>query len=366
MQWLALILLTPYLYLLLRIYYYLQKIQPYIPQKSSDIFVSVIVACRNEEKNLPSLLSVLSAQDYDPDLFEIIIIDDNSTDRTLNIASGFTGIKNLKVIKNSGSGKKKAIKAGVEACTGELVITTDADCRTGINWLKTIVSFYTEHKPDMIISPVALNGSKGLFQRFQELEFLSLQGVTAGTAREGDPVMCNGANMAFTKKVFQNHAGNLREEKVSGDDVFLLHNIKRQKGNRILWLESPEAIVTSGTSASFSIFLSQRARWISKTGSYNDSYTIILAIVTFVTIMLQPILLIAGIFDPVFLLIFLVVFVLKAIPDYLILLNTSNRYRKKNLLWSFFAGQIIYPFYVISVLTSYLFTKSKYLQQIDQ
>ncbi len=248
MQWLALILLIPYLYLLLKVYFSLRKIELYIPGTTSDVFVSVIVACRNEEINLPSLLSGLASQDYNPDFFEVIIIDDNSTDNTFKMASSFTGIKKLKVIKNSGSGKKKAIKTGVDACAGELVITTDADCRPGIDWLKTIAAFYTENKPGMIICPVEMNGAGGFLQRFQELEFLSLQGVTAGTAAAGNPVMCNGANLAFTKEAFQKYSGNLHEEKVSGDDVFLLHNLKRNKGNRILWLESPEAIVTTGTS----------------------------------------------------------------------------------------------------------------------
>ncbi len=230
MQWLALILLIPYLYLLLKIYFSLRKIRPYIPPESSDVFVSVIVACRNEEKNLPPLLSDIAAQNYNPDLFEVIIIDDNSTDTTFKIASCFTGIKNLKIINNSGSGKKNAIKTGVEACQGELVITTDADCRVGIGWINTITSFYAGNKPGMIICPVELKGGRGFFQRFQELEFLSLQGVTAGTAAAGNPVMCNGANLSFSKEAYQKYSGNLHDEKVSGDDVFLLHNIKQEKG----------------------------------------------------------------------------------------------------------------------------------------
>lgn len=349
MHWIVLILLIPYLFLLLKTYAWLKKIKPFYPQSLPDISVSVLVACRNEELNILSLLSDLAAQDYNHDKFEVIIIDDNSSDSTLNIATGYGGFRNLKVIKNSGVGKKSAIKTGIDICIGELVITTDADCRPGRNWIKTIVSYYSENKPDMIIGPVALKGSRGFFQRFQELEFLSLQGVTAGTASVGNPVMCNGANLAFKREAYKNHSLDLHEEKVSGDDIFLLHSLKKNKNSKIMWLESNDALVTTCTSETCPSFISQRARWISKAGSYRDSFTILLAIVTFVTIMILPVLLVAGIFDPVFLLVFCIAFILKSIPDYLILRNTTSRYGRKKLMRWFIPSQFLYPYYIFRV-----------------
>jgi cellulose synthase/poly-beta-1,6-N-acetylglucosamine synthase-like glycosyltransferase len=350
MQWLVLILLVPYLFLLLKIYAGLKKIKKFYPRLSPEIFISVVAACRNEEENIPSLLSDLAAQDYNPDKFELIIIDDNSSDSTFNIASGYGGIRNLKVIKNSGVGKKSAIKTGIEICTGELVVTTDADCRPGREWLKTIVSYYSENKPEMIIGPVAVKGSRGFFQRFQELEFLSLQGVTAGTAANGDPVMCNGANLAFTREAYKNHSLYLHEKKVSGDDIFLLHRLKKNKNNKIVWLESNDALVTTCTSGTWSSFLKQRARWVYKAGSYSDSSTIFLSIVTFVTILILPLLLIAGIFDPVFFFVFFSAFILKSIPDYLILRNTTSRYGRKRLMRWFVPSQFFYSYYIICVV----------------
>lgn len=349
MQWIVLILLIPYLFLLLKTYAGLKKIKPFYPQSLPDVSVSVLVACRNEEENIPSLLSDLAAQDYNSDKFEVIIIDDNSSDSTFNIASGDGSIRNLKVIKNSGVGKKSAIKTGIDLCTGELVITTDADCSPGRNWIKTIVSYYSENKPDMIIGPVAIKGSRGFFQRFQELEFMSLQGVTAGTAAIGNPVMCNGANLAFKRESYKNHSLDLHEEKVSGDDIFLLHSLKENKSSKIMWLESTDALVTTCASETWSSFLNQRVRWISKAGSYSDSFTILLAIVTFVTIMILPVFLVAGIFDPVFFLVFLIAFILKSIPDYLILRNTTSRYGRKKLMRWFIPSQFFYPYYVFRV-----------------
>ena len=350
MQWLVLILLIPYLYLLLRIYGGLKKVKTFKSDSKPDIFVSVIVACRNEEKNLPLLLSDISLQDYNQDLFELVIVDDNSADSTFNIASGYTCIKNLKALKNPDTGKKKAIKTGVEASTGEFVITTDADCRAGKSWLRNIVSFYAEFKPEMIIGPVGMKGTDSFFQHFQQLEFMSLQGITAGTAVTGSPVMCNGANLAFTRESYQNQAGNMHYEKVSGDDIFLLHSLKKKKENKIMWLESVSSMIITQTSETPDSFYRQRARWISKTGAYSDRNTIVLAIVTFVTILLQPLLLIAALFDPVYLMVLLAALILKSIPDYLILRNTTSRYGNRKLMRWFLPSQIFYTCYVLILI----------------
>jgi hypothetical protein len=223
--------------------------------------------------------------------------------------------------------------------------------------LKTIASFYEENKSEMIICPVELEGGKGFFQRFQELEFLSLQGITAGTAFAGRPVMCNGANLAFTKEAYNRHSFDLHDEIISGDDVFLLHAIKSEPGNKIMWLESDEARVITNTSATVLSFLRQRSRWISKAGAYKDRYTRILGIVTFVTILLQLSLLIAAIFNTVFLWVLVAAFLLISVPDYLILLNTASRYRKKSIMNVFIPGQVIYPFYVMAVLIYFLAAK---------
>ena len=360
MLWLLLIVLIPYIYLLLKIYRNLRKAVPFSSQSQSELFVSIVIACRNEEADLPFLLKDLSEQDYYGDSYEVIIVDDNSSDRTAEIVSNFKPIKNLKLLKNTGRGKKQALRAGILHSKGRLIITADADCRAGSSWLKTISSFYEKNKPCMIICPVRLESRSGFLNRFQELEFLSLQGVTAGTALSGDPVMCNGANLAFTKEIYKKHSENLHDEIVSGDDVFLMLNIKREPGNRILWLESEDAIVTTRSSVTTGAFLHQRARWVSKAGFYNDSKVKLVAIVTFITILLQLFLLAAGIFNPAFLLIFAAALLLKSIPDFLILNNRACRYKKKSLMRFFLPVQFLYSFYVISVLGYFLLTRNSY------
>jgi cellulose synthase/poly-beta-1,6-N-acetylglucosamine synthase-like glycosyltransferase len=350
MQWLPAILIVPYLILLLYIYRGLLRIKTFKAYSEPLEFVSVVVACRNEQKQLPILLDRLSDQDYPAHLYEVIIVNDNSTDKTFDIASSYIGSFSISTINNKGTGKKKALETGINNASGKLILTTDADCIPGRNWIRTIASFYVNRKPDLIINPVQLSTMPGFFGKFQELEFLSLQGITAGTANNRNGILCNGANLAFTKDSYIKHSGNLHHEIASGDDVFLLHSMKKDQQSKILWLEAPDALITAASAPTIKSYIRQRNRWISKSGSIKDLYTIILGIVTFVTILVQPVLIIAGIFDQDFLLVFLVLFALKSIPDFLILHNTTSRYGKRSLLKWFLPAQIIYPYYVLMVV----------------
>jgi cellulose synthase/poly-beta-1,6-N-acetylglucosamine synthase-like glycosyltransferase len=350
MYWIPVILILPYLVILLKIYRGLLKIETFNSSVDPLIFVSVVIACHNEQKNLPKLLESISKQNYPENLFELIIIDDNSTDKTLEIAEDFSYKKKIVILNNSGKGKKKAIRSGITASKGTLIITTDADCIMGSNWMRTIAAFYEFNKPEMIVCPVKIESATGFFGRFQELEFISLQGITAGSALMKKATMCNGANLAFTREAYLEHSQNLHDEINSGDDIFLLQSLKNMSRSKILWLESSDVMVTTKGSSTFNSFLKQRSRWFSKVKSYKDLDIIVLGIFTFVVIVLQVLYFIALLFYPVLTLVFLAIFILKSVPDFLILMNTSYRYGRKKLMWWFLPAQLIYPFYVLSVV----------------
>lgn len=353
MQWLPAILILPYFIILLKIYRSLLKIKPFTPSEIPSDFVSVVIACRNEQDDLPHLLTDISRQNYPPEMFEVIIVDDNSADTTSRIAEGFKGIQNFYVVSNQGKGKKQALKTGITHAKGDLIITTDADCRMGISWISSISAFYEQTKADLMICPVKIEETSGFFGRFQELEFLSLQGITAGTAISSNATMCNGANLAFTKEAYYKNLKNLRFDIATGDDVFFLHSLKEQPGSKILWLESEEAAVTTSGVSTFKEYLNQRKRWMSKSSAYTDHNSILLGIVTFVAILLQISVLITAILNQIFIPVLLLILLLKAIPDYLILRNTTKRYNCSKLMNWFLPAQIIYPFYVLSVIIAY-------------
>ena len=133
--------------------------------------VSILVAARNEAGNISKTIEDLIAQRYDKQLTEIIFIDDHSTDHTAEIISSYAakGVKLIRLNEDQplNSYKKKAIQTAIAEATGTLIITTDADCRMGPDWLSTIVSFYEEKKYKMISSPVAYFEEKSFFERAQ-------------------------------------------------------------------------------------------------------------------------------------------------------------------------------------------------------
>ncbi len=350
MQWLIVILIFPYLVLLFNIYRGLRKLKHFSFSTDPATFVTIIVSCHNEQENISRLIRSILAQDYPEKLYEVIIVDDHSTDHTHEIASGFSEYGNIHTLYNKGTGKKMAIRTGAEASAGNLIITTDADCTMGNQWLRTIAAFYEKNNPDMIICPVQLIPEKGFFGLFQELEFLSLQGITAGSALNMEGIMCNGANLAFKRATYDNNKDNLHPEINSGDDVFLLHSLKKTTGSKILWLESADAVVKTDAVLTHFAYLKQRKKWISKSLKYTDINTIVLGIITFVTILFQAILTFAGFINIIYMPVFLLFLLLKSIPDFLILHNTAGRYGRSELLKWFLPAQVFYPFYVITVV----------------
>ena len=350
MLWVFFISLLPYLVLLLTFSRYLALIKPYVPGTvKSELFISVIVPCKNEADNLPALLGDLSKQDYPSEYYEVIVIDDHSVDGTDTIITSFHGIRNFRSASNNGHGKKKAIRKGVGVSSGELIITTDADCRADYGWLSTVAAFYSDHRPDMIIGPVIISKGKGFLSNSVALEFLALQGITAAAASSGNPVMCNGANLAFTRKAFEENEAELHDEQLSGDDMFLMQAMKMKKKYKISWMESEDAVIRTPPPGSAWELILQRSRWLSKAGSYTDPWIIINGIVTFVTISGIIILMAAAFFNTGNLLLFSGALAVKSIPDLILTGITAKRRNSLRVLKWFMPVQLVYPFYVMVV-----------------
>jgi cellulose synthase/poly-beta-1,6-N-acetylglucosamine synthase-like glycosyltransferase len=201
----------------------------------------------------------------------------------------------------------------------------------------------------MIICPVMIDTDDSIAGKIQELEFLSLQGITAGFTMSGRPIMCNGANLAFKRDAYFRHTSNLRDEINTGDDIFFLHSLKKEKGSVIKWIESADATVKTKSSSHLRSFLKQRSRWLSKSRYYTDKDTISVAIATFIAVLLQLTLFLALFAEAALIPVFTAVFILKSIPDYLILQNSAKRYGKSELMGWFLPAQLLYPFYVMIV-----------------
>lgn len=344
---LSLILLTVYITLIIVFSIGWKRIPTFelMDEKPFTPSITVVIACKNEANNLPNLLQLLIQQSITG--FQLILVDDHSTDNTYQIMlQASIKFNNLLVLRSDGKGKKAALKTGVEQATNELIITTDADCSPPFRWLETFNIFWEENNSDLIIGPVAISPVKGLLEKMQQLEFLSLVSSGAGAHGTGKPFMCNGANLAFKRDLWLQNYVNLQEKSDSGDDVFLLHAIKKQKA-KIEFLKLKEAIVTTKPCHTIQSFIEQRKRWASKAPLYTDTTTILVAIIVFSISLSQVTLFVASFISAKYILFFCISFFSKLFIDTYFILHTAPFFGQKITTKTLIALAVTYPFYIV-------------------
>lgn len=250
------------------------ELREYRPgEKPPNTFISVVIAARNEEKNINDLLASLQNQNYPASLFEIIIIDDHSTDKTWQLLQDaqfrHPSLKSIQM--DNGAYKKKAIETGIRAASGTLIVTTDADCRFAPGWLSTLAAFYEEKQAKFIAAPVFMKHKNNLLMLFQSLDFLTLQGITAASVHKRFHSMCNGANLAYEREAFFEVNGFEGIDNIpTGDDMLLMHKVYGKYPDKVFYLKAPAAIVETEPALSWSDFFHQRIRWASKADQYQD------------------------------------------------------------------------------------------------
>lgn len=321
----------------------------YVPNKKTfNTKVTVIVPFHNEADVIEKCLLGLLSQQIQTNEYTVIAVNDNSTDESVAIVEKLEKDYNrLSLLHNTEKGKKSALSYAVNSAPGELIITTDADCIYQPNWLTSMVSYYEEYKPGMIIGPVSLEIGKGFFQRFQLLEFNSLIMATGGAAGIGHPIMCNGANLAFKKEIFQSLNNPMNDEYVSGDDIFLMHSFKRETDEEIHFLKSHEAMVRTQAKEGIKQFFLQRERWASKAKGYTDADTIFTASIVFGVAGLILIGLAFMPFNWHFIKPIMFLFVVKLVVDFLFF-NTSDSFFKHRMLFlNFILFQLFYIIYIL-------------------
>ena len=251
--------------------------------------ISVIIPFRNEETNLPALLSCFEKLDYPRDRLEVIFVDDDSTDSSVNIindaVSQLSIIRLYKLEVNDDTKmipyKKRAIEKGISVSSGEWILTTDADCTFEASWLRTIASFIASTGSKCIAAPVKILPAGNVLSVFQSIDFVTLQGITAAAVNSRTHVMCNGANFAYTRAIFNEVDGfNGIDNIPSGDDMLLMQKIFNRHPKDVHYLKAEQAIVTTASANSWNAFFQQRIRWASKTDHYTDKKIVsILALV---------------------------------------------------------------------------------------
>jgi len=171
------------------------------------------------------------------------------------------------------SHKKRAIEKGIEVAKGALIVCTDADCCHHPLWLSTLAQRYEQGDVEFIAAPVVYETKPTLLSVFQTLDFITLQGITGASVSRHFHNMCNGANIAYSKKAFEEVQGfNGIDALPTGDDMLLMHKISRRYPHGLVWLKSKEAIVATQACPTWHAFFQQRIRWASKAAYYEDKH----------------------------------------------------------------------------------------------
>jgi len=325
-------------------------------QKDATQF-SVIIPFRNEAKNLPDLLKSIAEIEYNKTLFEIILVDDESTDNSIDIINQFCTKNptiNLKLIKNirqSNSPKKDAISTAISNTKHDWTLATDADCILPKTWLSIFNTCICENNPNMIVAPVSFKSNNSFLHQFQLLDFLSMQGATIGGFGIQKPFMANGANLAYRKDLFLELNGFRNNDFIaSGDDVFLLENFVTHDKSKVLFLKEIKALVTTYPTKNWNELVQQRKRWAAKATHFKSYFAKGIGAIVFFTNIGIGVSLIISIVNPVFLLLIVPKFVI----DSLLIFKTAHLYQNKINLLSYLKTLLFYPFFTVYIAVSSL------------
>jgi len=346
-----------------------KKIPEFTSEKSPGVIrFSIIVPFRNEAENLPVLLRSLTEINYPKTKFEILLVNDESEDNSVEIIKEFQekhsefSVKLLENNRVSNSPKKDAITKAINSANFEYILTTDADCQVPKNWLNTYSDYVLETANKLIAGPVALIPflskikQKSKFKNFEALDVLSLQASTAGAFGIEKAFMCNGANLCYEKDTFFKVSGFSGNDKIaSGDDVFLLQKFY-QEHYKIGFLKSQEAIVYTRPQNNLGDLVSQRIRWASKAPAYKSLF----AKFTGITVLLMNLsLVVAAIlvffqvlpYQPI-----LIIFLIKFNLDFILIYSSAKFFQQEYVLRSYFWSSIFYPFFSTYVAVKSLFS----------
>ncbi len=358
----ALVLTSYYTGLMWKYHRYWKALPPwsvpdsFIPQTK----VSILVPARNEAANIEACIQSIFAQKYPRHLFELIIIDDHSTDATPRLVRimkkkypqlSLICLADLQVDQDHIAFKKWALEQGIAKAKGDLIVGTDADCMVSENWLNLLVSFYESKKYAFIAAPVNFFQEQNQLEYFQSLDFIGMMGITGAGIHGKFQHMCNGANLAYERSAFEAVGGFKGiDGRASGDDMLLLQKMAKQFPERIGFLKNPAATVHTKAMPDWRSFLNQRIRWASKSYDYPEwqvTFRLAMVFLFCCFILFSPLLIpFLGWYAAI---IFVGMLLVKGIVDYFFLGAMSRFFGRSALMKKYWSAVPLHLIYIVSV-----------------
>jgi len=319
--------------------------------------VSIIVAARDEALNIPRLLAALRQQSYSAERLEIIVVDDGSTDDTsLILQLEARKIKNLHPIRieqppASWGPKKWALTQAVRRARGEIILTTDADCRPGPRWVEAMVPHFNDPSTGMVVGPSPLvSERRGFWWEALLLDSCAMDALTAGGASRGLALTCTGRNLAYRRETFEDVGGFKGVEHfVSGDDDLLMQKVAASGNWRITFTLNAAAAVASPPPATLGAFIRQRLRFASKGRYYfgldtGPGFKLILPFLYLANLAaLAGLVMFATTLGPLW----LVPVAVKIVAEALLVYPYMNRIERRVRVGTFIVTALVHPLYVV-------------------
>jgi cellulose synthase/poly-beta-1,6-N-acetylglucosamine synthase-like glycosyltransferase len=302
--------------------------------------VTVLIAARNEALRISKCLDSLLVQDFDTTRLQIIIVDDRSDDGTADLLREYanrwpgrlTLVSVTKTFPNF-SPKKYALSQGMKVASGDIILTTDADCIMSKSWVSSVVAEFGP-KTGLVLGMTSYYpmGKPGIVWGTEALEFISYGIVAAGLVGLRFPVHGNANNIAYRREVYLEAAGFATHSNIiSGDDDFLIQSINKLGHWEIRYSVLAESQVQTEPPLSLGQFWEQRKRWASKCSLYEPKQTAFL-IAIFSYYSLIPLCILLGFFDQQLLYLGLISWAIKTGTDYIVMREGLRLFSKQSLM----------------------------------
>lgn len=316
--------------------------------------VSVIVAARNEENNIVKCITALSKINYPEELIEIILVNDNSTDKTYQLMLDAANQHNSFKIINSGTnlaqnlkGKANAIDKAIELCTGEIILSTDADCEVPSEWVSETIKYY-EPDTGMICGFTIMNKDKSLFSVMQSIDWLYLLSLASASAGLKMILSCVGNNLSFRKSAYHQVGGYKSINFSVTEDLALMRKIDADKNFSIRFPVDKDCLVKTNPCKNINELLSQKRRWFKGGIGIN-----ILGYLIGIQLYLMNILLISGLFF-IDLKIYFALIALKMFSELILVHKTFQRFHLQHLYVYYPLFNIYFALYGLILPVSFL------------
>ena len=326
------------------------------PQSAILPSVSLVICLRNEEQNLPDLLSALHNLNYPVDKLEIILVDDRSSDATPELLENFPQSSPFPVLIETLNsdvpgfpGKTGALIRGLERATGEIYVLTDADTYPHPGWIRHLVSHFSDDV-GLVGGPVRIRGA-GLWGRLQVLDWAYMFAAGSGTAGWGQPQSVFGKNLAVRASAY-NEIGTLQSIPFSvTEDLALLGAIRDRTSWKIRLPMDKSVMIDAKPVTNLKNLWHQRRRWLmggTKVG-------VIGRILMIITLLLSVIILMGLLIDPAWA---LGLFIILCLLDVPLMASALSRIGRMSWLIYLPLYRIVFVVLFVAISGSFLFSRA--------